>query len=85
MDWERFDALTDEEIRAAIESDPDAPPPLNEEFWKNARMVWPVDEENKQKVSIRLDADVARWLRRQKGVDERINAMLRADMLEHGG
>ena len=38
-DWERVDALTDEEIDAAASSDPDAPP-TDASFWKDARICW---------------------------------------------
>ena len=35
-DWARVDALTDEEIEEAVRNDPDAPPNLDEEWFKNA-------------------------------------------------
>jgi hypothetical protein len=44
--------LTDKEIRRAVEADPEAHP-TDVNFWKNAR------------VTIRLDADLLGWLRRQ--------------------
>ena len=39
-DWERVDALTDEDIDAAASSDPDAPP-TDADFWKDATVVMP--------------------------------------------
>ena len=39
-DWERVDALTDEDIDAAASSDPDAPP-TDASFWKDATVVMP--------------------------------------------
>jgi len=39
-DWERVDALTDEDIDAAAASDPDAPP-TDASFWKEATVVMP--------------------------------------------
>ncbi len=39
-DWERVDALTDEDIDAAAASDPDAPP-TDASFWKDATVVMP--------------------------------------------
>ena len=36
-DWERVDALTDEEINAAASADPDALP-TDADFWKNAKV-----------------------------------------------
>ena len=47
-DWERVDALTDEDIDAAASSDPDAPP-TDASFWKDATVVMPennVKEDN---------------------------------------
>ena len=39
-DWDRVDALTDEDIDAAASSDPDAPP-TDASFWKDATVVMP--------------------------------------------
>ena len=47
-DWERVDALTDEDIDTAASSDPDAPP-TEASFWKDATVVMPennVKEDN---------------------------------------
>lgn len=77
-DWARVDALTDEEIEAAIADDPDAAPILDEEFWKNARLVMPEDRE-KVPVSIRLDREIVRFFERGgRGYQSRINAVLLA-------
>ena len=43
-DWERVDALTDEDIDAAASSDPDAPP-TDTSFWKEATVVMPENME----------------------------------------
>ncbi len=80
-DWTAFDALTDDEIRAAATQDPDAAP-VGAEFWKGARVVMP-DKENKQSVTIRLDGDVLRFFRRERGYQTRINAILRSYMKVH--
>jgi uncharacterized protein (DUF4415 family) len=71
-------ALTDEEIDAAIASDPDAAPPLDAEWFRRARIVLP---EPKVPISIRLDRDVLEWFK-SKGprYQSRINAVLRAFM-----
>jgi uncharacterized protein (DUF4415 family) len=37
----------------------------------------------KQTVTMRLDADLLKWLRRQKGYQTRINAVLRTYMDAH--
>ncbi len=75
-DWKRLRSLTDEEIRSAIEADPEARP-TTVNFWKKAKVVL---RQPKQTVTIRLDADLLGWLRRQKGYQTRINAVLRTYM-----
>jgi len=75
-DWARVDALTDEEIDAAIAADPDAAPSLDAEWFKKARIVLP---EPKVAVSIRLDREVLDWFKRQgPRYQTRMNAVLRA-------
>ena len=59
-----------------ILADPDVHP-TDEAFWKNAKVVMPVP---KQIVTMRLDADLLRWFRQQRGYQTRINAILRAYM-----
>jgi uncharacterized protein (DUF4415 family) len=68
--------ITDEDIRTAIESDPDIHP-TDENFWKDAKVVMP---QRKEVVTIRLDADLLAWLRKEKGYQTKINAILRAYM-----
>lgn len=63
-------------IRKAISSDPDARG-TDEEFWKGAEVVMPTPKEI---VTMRLDADLLRWFRQQRGYQTRINAILRAYM-----
>jgi uncharacterized protein (DUF4415 family) len=75
-DWKRLRSLTDQQIRRAIESDPDARPTTSE-FWKGARLVMPAAKET---ITIRLDADLLKWLRKGKGYQTRINAVLRTYM-----
>jgi uncharacterized protein (DUF4415 family) len=75
-DWNRLRSLSDRQIRRAIESDPEARP-TDAEFWKKARVVIPAA---KQTITIRLDADLLEWLRKQKGYQTRINAVLRTFM-----
>ena len=57
-------------------------PPLGESFWRNA-VRNPFYRPVKQQVTVRLDADVVAWLRRQgKGYQTRLNNVLRKAMLE---
>lgn len=42
-DWERVDALTDEEIEAEIDEDPDAER-LTEDWFRRARLVIPGED-----------------------------------------
>jgi uncharacterized protein (DUF4415 family) len=75
-DWKRLRALSDRSIRTAVKADPEARP-TDVDFWKQAKIVMP---RAKQTVTIRLDADLLGWLRRQKGYQTRINAVLRTYM-----
>ena len=78
-DWNRLRALTDKGISDAIATDPEARP-TDASFWKKAKVVLP---QPKQTVTIRLDADLLDWLRREKGYQTRINAVLRTYMEAH--
>src|SRR6266849_1681836 len=78
-DWARVDALTDEDIAAAIRDDPDAAPELDAEWFASATLVMP---RPKEQISIRLDRDVLEHFRRYPRYQTRINAILRAAM-EH--
>ena len=75
-DWKRLRSLSDKEIGSALKSDPEARP-TDASFWKKAHVVLP---QPKQTVTIRLDADLLKWLRRQKSYQTRINAVLRIYM-----
>ena len=75
-DWNRLRRLRDAEIRKGIEADPDVHP-TDEAFWKNAKVVLP---RRKEVVTMRLDADLLEWFRRQDGYQTRINAILRTYM-----
>ncbi|HEY1341411.1 MAG TPA: BrnA antitoxin family protein [Bryobacteraceae bacterium] len=57
-------------------------PPLKPSFWRNAARN-PFYRPVKQQLTVRLDADVVAWLRRQgKGYQTRLNHVLRRAMLE---
>jgi uncharacterized protein (DUF4415 family) len=75
-DWKRVRSLSGRKIRDAIRKDPEARP-TDASFWKKAKVVLP---QPKQTVTMRLDADLLKWLRRQKGYQTRINAVLRTYM-----
>jgi uncharacterized protein (DUF4415 family) len=56
-------------------------PPLKESFWRNA-IRNPFYRPVKQQLTVRLDADVVAWLRRQgKGYQTRLNQVVREAML----
>jgi uncharacterized protein (DUF4415 family) len=56
-------------------------PALTEKFWANA-VRNPYYRPVKQQVTVRLDADVVAWLRRQgKGYQTRMNSLLREAMV----
>lgn len=53
-------------------------PPLSDEFFKKAKVVWPP---LKKQLTIRLDADVLDWLKSKgRGYQTRINRILRVAM-----
>ena len=57
-------------------------PPLTERFWESA-VRNPFYRPVKQQLTVRLDADVIAWLRRQGvGYQTRLNALLRSAMLK---
>jgi uncharacterized protein (DUF4415 family) len=56
-------------------------PPLGKEFFTKAAAAWPPA---KQQLTIRLDADVLKWLKTHgRGYQTRINRILRAAMEGH--
>jgi uncharacterized protein (DUF4415 family) len=56
-------------------------PPVKESFWRNA-IRNPFYRPVKQQLTVRLDADVVAWLRRQgRGYQTRLNNVLRKAML----
>jgi uncharacterized protein (DUF4415 family) len=75
-DWEALSRLSGADIRAGIDRDPDARA-TDENFWRDAQVVFP---KPKRQVTLRLDADLLEWLRRESGYQTRINAILRAYM-----
>ena len=78
-DWNRLRRIKPGAIRRAIAADPDARA-TDARFWKTAKIVLPT---SKQIVTMRLDADLLRWFRRERGYQTRINAILRAYMQAH--
>ena len=69
--------MTEEEIAEAALSDPDAQP-LDEEFFKYARIVTPPP---KKSIHLRVDVDVLEWFKSEgKGYQTCMNAVLRAYM-----
>ena len=78
-DWRRLGRASASSIRRGIEADADAHA-TDTEFWKQASVVMPAPKEI---VTMRLDADLLRWFRQQRGYQTRINAILRAYMKAH--
>jgi uncharacterized protein (DUF4415 family) len=82
-DWARLDAMTDEEITAAALDDPDAQP-LDDEFWRTARVLQAPIASPKKHTGIRIDTEVLDWFKRQgRGWQTRMNAVLRAYYERH--
>jgi uncharacterized protein (DUF4415 family) len=78
-DWGRLRRASTASIRKGIEADPNAHA-TDAKFWKSAKVVMPAPKEI---VTMRLDADLLRWFRQQRGYQTRINAILRAYMKAH--
>ena len=78
-DWERLDAMTDEDIDLS-----DCPEITPEQFAKAiVRRGLPV-EKNKAQVTLRIDNDVLEWFKSQgRGYQTQINRLLRAYMEAH--
>lgn len=76
-DWRRFDRITDEQIAAAVASDPDAAPLISSNWIKKAKLVTPAD---KELISIRVDKDVLEHFRARPRYQTRINQILRLVM-----
>jgi uncharacterized protein (DUF4415 family) len=78
--WRRVDALTDAEIKRAVEADADAAPILDSDWFAKARVSMPP---TKELISIRIDKDLLDYFRELgPGYQTRINAVLRA-FVEH--
>jgi uncharacterized protein (DUF4415 family) len=78
-DWERLDALEDEDIDLS-----DVPEITPEMFAKAVVRRGLKPAPRKQQVTIRLDGDVLEWFRAQgEGYQIRINSLLRAYMEAH--
>jgi uncharacterized protein (DUF4415 family) len=79
-DWSKLRRMSAARIRKGIAADSDAHA-TDENFWKSAKVVMPAPKEI---VTMRLDADLLRWFRQQRGYQTRINAILRAYMQAQG-
>jgi len=78
-DWAKVDALTDEDIKAAMADDPDWAG-YEEIDWSKLEVTRFVP---KEPISIRLDADILEFFRKDgPGYQSRINAVLRHFMQE---
>jgi uncharacterized protein (DUF4415 family) len=74
-DWARLDVMGEAELGAAIAADPDDPA-NDPAFWEHVGSVHP---RPKERLTIRVDADVVDWFRQHgRGWETRMNAALRA-------
>ena len=63
-DWDRLRNMTEEEIEAAAASDPDNPP-TDEEFWRDARTIYP-DSPRYEVIPLHIDVDVVKGRARMR-------------------
>lgn len=78
-DWARIDAMTEEELEAAIASGPDWAD-IPRDWYKDAKpgLPFPFPKEGKKQVTLRLDPDILTHFKTQgRGWQTRINAVLR--------
>lgn len=74
-DWERIDAMTDEQI------DTSDIPPLDDDFFAKAQLRMP---QEKASVIITMERDILEWFKTQgQAYQERINAALRIYVEAH--
>jgi hypothetical protein len=74
-DWGRVEAMTDEELERAIAQDPDSNPPMPPDAFERGFLRVPMRNRHRW---VRLDEDVATWLKGQDDPDAVANAILRA-------
>lgn len=80
-DWAKVDSMTEEELEAAIASDPDEAGMVVD--WSRATVSMPA---NKAAMTMRIDPDVLAFFKGSgKGWQTRINAVLRSYMEHHRG
>ena len=80
-DWARVESMSDREIENAVKSDPDAPPILDKEWFRRAKLVLP---ERKVPISLRIDREVVEWFKAHgTRYQSRINAVLKAYVHAH--
>lgn len=86
-DIRTYSAAELREMRARgdyVPTSPDAPEiELDEDFWRNARIVMP--KPAKEAISLRVDQDILAWFRAQgRGYQSRMTAVLRASVESQG-
>jgi len=76
-DWAAADAMTEEELEAAIASDPDeAGLGYQSPAWDHVIIGFPLP---KRQITVRLDGDIVEWFKATgKGYQTRMNAVLRS-------
>ena len=80
-DWERVDALTDEDIEKAALSDPDDPP-TDADFWKDATVVMPENMEEYTQHQIR-EALVNNQISKEKSMNQDQRQMTHNKAVDH--
>ncbi|MBA3613441.1 MAG: BrnA antitoxin family protein [Nitrospirales bacterium] len=85
MKKERITTISLEEVKkrtGKTRKDAQPGPPLPNDFWKHAKVVYP--EAPKEQITVRLDADILEWFKTQgRGYQTRMNAVLRSYVDAH--
>ena len=78
-DWARLRAMTDRDIARAVRADPDAAPILNKRWFRNAKLVMPLEPKPRVAISLRVESEVIDWFKAQGGpYQSRMHAVLKA-------
>ncbi len=79
MHWKRSDAMAYKEVKENTSKD-ESNLLIEDKLWQVAELLMPSNV-TKKRITIRIDADVLEWLRKQgKGYQSKINSILRTFM-----
>lgn len=76
--------MTDRDIERAVRNDPDAAPILNEQWFRNAKLMMPIERKPRVAISLRVERDVVDWFKaRGRPYQSKMHAVLKAFVDAH--